>query len=152
MQFDKNSDLIHNICLVQIKSIDDTVDLSTLTSIYHSPSSINLTKNSNNTPNGILHKKNLNLFYPGISNDVFDRFNELVRGAYQVYIKTDNNDIYEVASTFFPMDCKTNYNITNGHSITFESSSPIPIKYIDNQPGEGINISGFDYELDFYLS
>lgn len=152
MEFSKNTILIENICLVQIRSVDGIVNIPNLNTVYHTPSKVSLQKNSKNTPSGVLHNKRLNIYYPGLSSTDFDKFNDLLRGVYQVYVKLDNYDIYEVSSNEFPMECNTSYNLTRGHNIQFTSSSPIPIKYRDNQPVEGINIDGFDYDFDFYVS
>jgi len=152
MSFIKNETLINNICLVQIKSVDNTIDLPQLTTVYHTPSKITYTQNTKLKRSGSEIKKTLSLFYPGLSTLDFDKFNNLTKGAYQVYIKLDNNDIYEVASDYAFMVCATSFNIKTGHKLTFTTTTSIPIKFRDTQPEEGINIDGFDYNFDFYLS
>lgn len=152
MEFNKNTELIQNICLVQIRSIDDVVNIPNLTTIYHTPSSISLTGSTKNTESGSLITKKLSLSFPGLSTTDFSKFHSLVKGAYQVFVKTTTNDIYEIASEQYFMTCSTRFNINRGHTLSFEADSFIPYKYRDNQPTPGINIDGFDYELDFYLS
>lgn len=152
MSFEKNTEFIHNICLVQIKSIDDVVDIPSLSTIYHTPSSIRFTGSTKKTNSGPITTSRLSLNYPGLSNSDFNKFKNLVRGAYQVYIKTSSNDIYEIASEDYFMTCSTSWNLRKGHVLNFESKSFIEPKYRGNQSSDGINIDGFDYELDFYLS
>lgn len=152
MTFDKNSELILNVCLLQIRSVDDVVNIPALQTIYHTPSKITLTNQSENTESGGLHKKRITLNYPGLSSLDFDNFNSLIKGNYQAFVKLDNNDIYEVASSFFPLECATTFDIKEGHALIFSGGSPFPIKYRDNQSDPGINVSGFDYTFDFYVS
>jgi len=152
MEFNKNANLVLDVCLVQIKSVDQTVDITQLTTVYHTPSKITYTGSTKNTPNGVLNDKRLTLNYPGLSSEDFDKFYDLVRGVYQVYIKTTTNDVYEVASDRFFMECSTTFNIKTGHSLVFKTQSSIPVKFRENQPADGINISGFDYDFNFYVS
>lgn len=152
MDFLKNSDLHNSICLVQIRSVDTTVNIPDLTTIYHTPSKINFNYSSSTTASGVLHKRTLSLSYPGLSTVDFDKFNDLTRGVYQIYLKMDNGDIYEFSPAQIPSGCSINYNLKTGHELRFTSNAPIPIKFRENQPDDGINVSGFDYDFDFYLS
>jgi hypothetical protein len=150
MEFNKNKNTITNICLVQIKSISDNVDLPNLTTIYHTPSKISLTNSSSTTIAGVLHRKRLTLNYPGLSDTDFEKLHDLVGGEYQIMVKTQDHKVYEIASIDLPLQCTTSYN--NSHQIVFYGSSPIPFKYRDTQPGDGIVIDGFNYEFNFYLN
>ncbi|MFI1771012.1 hypothetical protein [Thalassobellus citreus] len=152
MEFNKNNSLIQDICLVQIKSIDDVVSIPNLTTIYHTPSKITYKQSSKVTDAGVLITKTLSLSYPGLSTTDFEKFNDLLRGVYQVYVKTTTHDIYEVASNKFFMQCSSSFDIKKGHTLVFKNASPVPVKFHDNQTAEGINIDGFDYHLDFNLS
>lgn len=152
MEFSKNGTLLETICLVQIKSVDGVADIPSLTTIYHTPSKIQYNQSTNHSENGILVNKTLTLSYPGLSTSDFDKFNSLTRGAFQVYIKTSENNIYEVASEYFFMKPTTSFTMGQGWQLQFKSTSPIAVKYRDNQPTEGINIDGFDYDFDFYVS
>ena len=152
MVFDKNSETLHNICLVQIKSADASVDIPELTAVYHTPSKIRFSNSSKNDDNGIIHRKSLSLFYPGLSSVDFEKFNDLVRGVYQIMVKLKNDDIYELSPFKFPMECKTDFTYQEGHVLLFTSDSPITVKYRGNQPIEGIDEDGFNYTFDFYLS
>ncbi|WP_422105560.1 hypothetical protein [Winogradskyella sp.] len=151
MVFNKNGNLITNICLVQIKSVNNNVDISNLTTVYHTPSKITLTNSSSTTESGVLHRKRLSLSYPGLSESDFEKFNDLVAGEYQIMIKTEDNEVYELSSVELPLPCTTSYS-TNGHQIVFSGSSPIPYKYRGAQTDDGINIDGFNYDFNFYLS
>ena len=152
MDFNKNQELIQNICLVQLKSVDAVVDLNELTQIYFTPSKIKLTGTTKHTESGVLVTKRLRLNYPGISATDFNKFHNLTRGAFQVFIKTTENNIYEIASDAFFMTCSIVLDNLKHHVLNFYNSSPIPIKFIDNQPESGINTDGFDYDFKFYLS
>ena len=151
MEFNKNEKIITNICLVQIKSVSANVDLPNLTTVYHTPSKITLTKSSSTTDAGVLHRKRLSLNYPGLSEEDFEKFHDLVSGEYQIMIKTDDNKIYELSSVELPLPCTANFS-NNVHQLVFSGSSPIPYKYRDTQPGDGITIDGFNYDFNFYLS
>lgn len=152
MQFNRNSSLVNNICLVQIKSVDAVVSIPSLTTMYHTPSKITYTQNSKAGDDGVLIKKKLSLYYPGLSDTDFEKFNSLCRGAYQVYVKTDKNEVYELASDYFFMTCSTSFNMQTGWQVNFEHDSSIPVKYRGIQELDGITTDGFDYDFDFYLS
>lgn len=151
MEFLKNTILVEDICLVQIQSADAVISIPDLTTIYHTPSKITLTGSNRMTENGVLTDQRLSLVYPGLSDEDFTKFHDMVRGVYQVFIKTMNNDVYELSSTRFFMECENTFNIRTGQSLTFKNSTPIPAKYRGNYAGEGINVGGFDYDFDFYL-
>lgn len=151
MEFNKNQKIITNICLVQIKSVSANVDLPNLTKVYHTPSKITLTKSSSTGDSGVLHNKRLALSYPGLSDNDFEKFHDLVSGEYQIMVKTDDYKVYELSSLELPLKCTTNFS-NNVHQIVFSGSSPIPYKYRDTQPGDGITVDGFNYDFNFYLS
>ena len=152
MEFYKNLILLQHICLVQIRSVDAVLDIPSLKNLYATPSKINLTGSYKQTDSGVIISKKLTLSYPGISPTDFDKFQNLTNGAFQIYVKTTTNDIYEVATQQFFMECSATFNIETGHQLTFSNTSPIPIKYIENQPNNGIAVLGFDYDLNFNLS
>ena len=157
MQLEKNTELINNICKVQIRSTDGVVDLPSLSSIYFTPSKIQYSISSSRNKNGTLHNKTLRLSYPGLEEDDFSNFDTLVRGVYQIYIQLQNGKVYEISNTRYPMSCSTSFSVTSGHEIVFSVSAPMNIKYI------GVDDSGitgkpglldeqFDYDLDFNLA
>lgn len=151
MEFLKNDDLLNNICLVQIKSADHVVDISDFIDLYSTPSKITCTNTSKLDAAGALHTKNLQLSYPGLSATDFNKFDALIKGNYQVLIKLYNNDIYELASLQIPMACSTSYSAGSGHALNFSVTSPMTIKYRDNQAGDGISVDGFNYDFNFNL-
>ena len=153
MVFNKNTDLFQNICLVQIRSIDNVVDLSSLTTIYHTPSKIQYGVSSGRTDAGNSHRKTLTLSYPGLSDEDFSKFDKLLRGAYNVFIKLENGDVYEVATVEFPMEVTTTYNINSGHQLRFTSTGPLPAKFLGNQlEYPEIELEHFDYFFDFEVA
>lgn len=153
MVFNKNTDLFQNICLVQIRSIDHVVDLSSLTTIYHTPSKIQYGVSSGRTDAGNSHKKTLTLSYPGLSTEDFSKFDQLIRGAYNVYIKLENDDVYEIATVEFPMEVDTTYNINTGHQLRFTSTGPVRPKFLGNQAEKPeIELEHFDYFFDFKVA
>lgn len=152
MELLKNEALINDICLVQIKSIDDVIDIPELTTIYHTPSKITYKESSKYTDAGVLITKKLTLSYPGLSNLDFSKFNSLLRGAFQIFVKTNTNDIYEISSANFFMQASTTFDFKSGHSIVFSNKTPIPVKFRETQEDTGITIDGFDYNFDFYIA
>ncbi|KAB8156164.1 hypothetical protein EZY14_002795 [Kordia sp. TARA_039_SRF] len=151
MDLSKNNDIQHHICYVAIKSIDDVVDLSVFTNIYSALSKISFTNNVSPTTSGPLHTRQLSLYYPGLSTEDFTKMHQLTLGTYQIMVKLQNNDVYEIATLQFPMEFKTNYNIRTGNNIVFTNKCPLPVKYRGNQPEAGINFEGFNYDFNFYL-
>ena len=157
MELSKNPQLITNICKVQIRSTDAVVSLPTLSDIYHTPSKIQYSISSKRTKNGPLHTKTLRLSYPGLSETDFIKFDELLRGVYQVFIKLQDNKVYEVSNTRYPMSCSTSYNIRSGHEVVFNTTAPLSIKYIGIDDSgltgkPGILEEQFDYYFDFNLA
>lgn len=157
MEFAKNSNLIVNICNVYIRSTDAVVNLPELQAVYHTPSKISYTSNGTATENGNLHTKTLRLTYPGLSTLDFDKFNTLIKGVYQVYVALNTGEVYEVASTQFPMQCRTEYTIQSGHQLLFTSTAPFSIAYIDTVapiPGQVATPLDqmFNYDFDFNLA
>lgn len=151
MELLKNSELIQNICQVQIKSVDQTVLIPNFTTVYSTPSKIMLTNSSDLQDSGVLHNKRLSLVYPGLSKEDFANFNDLVRGHYKVIVRLANTAVYEIASEHFPMGCRASYNSASGHALIFENKSPVTFKYLGNQQGYGIATDGFTYDFNFYL-
>ena len=151
MEFSKNSELVTNICTVQIKSVNTVVDLSDLTTLYHTPSSIRLSNSGSLTVDGPLHKRTLSLKFPGLSTTDFSKFATLLKGQYQILVKLTNGDIYEIASNYYPMSLTTAFGFT-AHQLSFSGSHPFGIKYRGNQPEDGITIDGFNYDFNFYLN
>lgn len=155
MVLEKNDNLVLNICKVLIRSTDQIVDVPTLQRIYHTPSLITYFSNGSNTVNGNLFDKNINLSYPGLGATDFEKFNNLIKGTFQVYMELENGEIYEVATTRFPMSCSSGFDINRGHQLVFASRAPEPIKYIaTNLPGDGPIVleEMFDYDFDFNLA
>lgn len=150
MDFQKNETLILNICHVQIKSISEAVSIPDFKDIYSTPSKITLSKSSSLSDDGVVHKKQLTLSYPGLSSADFDKFNELIKGEYIILAKTDTGDIYQLCTERYPMQCNTRFS--NNHTINFTGDSPINIKFIENQEGIGIDSDGFQYDFNFFLS
>ena len=128
------------------------MDIPELTPVYHTPSKISLSKGIQLTEQGVLNKKRMSFTYPGLSQEDFDKFNDLARGVYQLFFKLDNNDIYEFTAKNFPAECNMSFNLESGHQLVFTSDSPFPFKYVDTQTGPGIVLGGFNYDFDFYLS
>ncbi|WP_044403387.1 hypothetical protein [Lacinutrix sp. Hel_I_90] len=151
MEFNKNSELLQRICLAQIKSVDATVSIPEFLQIFSTPSKITFRNRTSLSPSGVMHTKQLSLFYPGLSDQDFNKFHELVKGNYQVLVKLNNNAIYEIASLQIPMECNTSFTLGDGHALTFESTSPIAVKYRDTQETDGITVDGFNYDFNFYL-
>ena len=161
MEFEKNADLILNICQVLVRSVDDVVELPSLTKVYHTPSKITYSSRGQNGPNGNLYTKNLRLTYPGFANGDFEKFDALIKGIYQVYIVLENGEYHEVATDRFPMTCSTDFSVALGHELVFSSTAPVGMNYLTTvDPGESIpggiipdEISEmFDYDLDFNLA
>lgn len=155
MVFEKNSNLILNVCKVLIRSTEDVVDIPSLQKIYHTPSKITYSSSGRNTENGNLFTKNLRISYPGLSDADFSKFNELLKGRYQVYAELEDGDVYEVATTQFPMSCNTSFSFQNGHEVVFSSTAPAAIKFITKiVPGQQAPPleEMFDYDLDFNLN
>lgn len=157
MELLKNSTIITNVCKVRIRSIDDVVNMPTLTDVYYTPSKIRYTVSGSRTPQGNLHNRSLQLSYPGLSTEDFQKFDELLRGVYQIFVQLTNYEVYELSSTLFPMECSTRFDIKEGHQLVFSNSSPFNQRFIGVDDGD---ISGkpplfdeqFDYDFDFNLA
>ncbi|UOB16601.1 hypothetical protein [Abyssalbus ytuae] len=153
MELGKNTSLFQNICLVQIRSVDDTVDLSSLTSIYHTPSKIRHNISYSHNDSGNLNRQTLTISYPGLSTSDFSQFNQLSRGVYNVFIKLDNGDVYMISPLEFPMELNTSYDKDSGHQLNFTNSSPVIPVFINNQSeNDGIILDQFDYTFDFKVA
>ena len=152
MVLEKNDNLILNICKVLIRSTDNVVDIPSLQKVYHTPSQITFGTNTAHTENGNLVDKSLRLSYPGLGATDFLKFDQLTKGAYQVYIELDNGELYEVATSKFPMGCSTGFDIDRGHELIFSSRSPSTMVYKGNSGGDPVELEEmFDYDFDFNL-
>lgn len=152
MDFSKNEDLLTNICMVQIRSVHDLVSIPEFEKVYHTPSSITSSVSSSLKSEGTLHKVRLKLKFPGLSQEDFSKFHKLLVDEYQILIKLDNNDVYEVGSVIYPNKITTSYS-KKGHQLNFSTSTPLkPLSFRGNFPEEGINVDGFNYNFDFYLN
>ncbi|UOY07736.1 hypothetical protein L0P88_04095 [Muricauda sp. SCSIO 64092] len=154
MVLEKNSELIINIYKVMIRSTDLAADLPSLQTIYHTPSKIGFTSRGENTRHGNLYTKTLRLSYPGLSTLDFENFNELLRGTYQVYLELEGGEIYEVATSQFPMECTTDFGMDSGHQVVFSSTSPYSFSYVTTViPGQSPPLEEiFDFDFDFNLA
>lgn len=155
MVLEKNENLVLNICKVWIRSKDLTVDIPQLQKVYHTPSQITFISGNTNTPNGNLVNKTLRLSYPGLSSTDFQKMYQLARGVYQVYCELAKGDVFELASTMFPMSCDTTFDINRGHELVFSSRSPEEARFLytsdsgNTTPGQE---ELFDYDFDFDLA
>lgn len=158
MVLEKNTAIINTICQVRIRSTDNVVDIPSLSQVYHTPSKIRYSASSSRTKNGNLHRKTLRLTYPGLSQEDFKKFDALIKGVYQVLVRMQNNEVYELASTQFPMSCTSSFNLEGGHDLTFNVSAPLDMKYLGVDESDLTGKSGsflvdqFNYDFDFNLA
>lgn len=157
MSFEKNAELINTICQVQVRSVDNAVTVPVLSEIYHTPSKIRYSINSRRTDHGNLHTRTLRMTYPGLSEADFENFDSLLRGVYQVFVKLQNQKVYELSNTRYPMSCSSSFDLRTGHQLVFTNRSPFTINYVgDDTPdnsGKGpVFDEFFDYTFDFNLA
>ncbi len=151
MQFNKNSDLVIDVCKVLARSVDGS-ELVNMTEIYATPSKMQLTCNQTMTPAGKLFRTTVTMTYPGISDDAFDRLSSLGNDQYQVLVKVSNGKYFEVGSNKFPMDISSNYNDATGFQLRFTNQSPLAINSIPTYTDADITDENFDYNFDLNLS
>jgi hypothetical protein len=71
-------------------------------------------------------------------------------------IKLQNNEVYQLSDTRYPMSCRSNFNIRSGHELVFSVSAPISIPFLGVDIPEagkpGMFQEQFDYSFDFNLA
>lgn len=145
----KNTNLINDICEVSLQSVTGTA-FPNLAAIYTTLSKIRWRWNDTKTANGILYKNSLELNYPGLSIEQFNELDDLIRGLYQVRVKTETGDLYDIGWADCPMEAEVDFN--NGQTkIVFSQDAIEPVKYVGTEadPQEEL---GFPYTLTFTLS
>lgn len=158
MDFAKNSTLFHKICSCYIRGIDGLVDIKEITYLYNTPSSIRATDNSRYTKSGRQHNRSVSLRFPGISDSDFSKFDQMLSDRYQLIVRLDNGQLYELFSAQFPATLTTSYSMSSGHQLTFAGVSPFPIAYSttdaipDTTTGVPDDDTGFDYFFDFNVT
>lgn len=141
----KNDYLITSIHSVQIKAISHTGDaLSNFFGIYSSYSKSNLSINSQKTNNGLIYNNNLNLSYPGLSENDFMEFDEMLHNRYVIIFKTTDLKNYQLGNENLPLDLKTRFDVNKGTSLIFSGKTLTYPQYIKL---EDIDIDGFPYTL-----
>lgn len=145
----RNSNLIVNICEVQLKSTYGT-SFPALAAIYTSLSKIGWNSDHSTTNEGTLYRNRLTLSYPGLNKDQFQDLDKFIRGLYQVRVVNDKGERYELAGDENPMGVDTRFN-GGATEISFQNNAIEPIKYLGNQAEEEEEI-GFPYYLTFNLA
>lgn len=145
----KNNNLIINICEVKIRSTHGAA-FPELAAIYSSLSRIGWDSSSSTLDGGSLYKNKLSLTYPGLSSAQFNELDALIRGLYEIQVKTSEGEIYGLAGLDNPMSAEMDFN-DGKTKIKFEHSAIEPIQYLGNQSEANPQI-GFPYDFTFTLS
>jgi len=146
----RNSNLIVNICEVQLKSAHGAA-FPTLAGIYTSLSKINWSSSTKTTDDGTLYSNKLTLNYPGLDQDQFSELDKFIRGLYQVRVITDTGARYQLAGDENPMEVEINFN-GGATEINFSHAAIEPIQYLGNSAEEAAAEIGFPYYLTFNLA
>lgn len=145
----KNSNLIINICEVQIKSAWGKT-FPALAAVYTSLSRIRWNSDAGTADGGILYKNRLTLSYPGLNKDQFHDLDKFIRGLYEIQVKTEEGERYQLAGEENPMAVEMKFN--GGQTeIVFSHDAIEPIKYLGNAV-EDQEPYGFPYNLTFTLA
>ncbi|TQI72260.1 hypothetical protein JM79_3217 [Gramella sp. Hel_I_59] len=145
----KNNNTIEDICEVSLKSVWGNT-FPDLAAIYTTLSKIQWKSRSRQTPNGSIYDNTLELSYPGLNDKQFKELDDLIRGMYQVRVRTEKDQYYDLAWEDCPMAASISFN--NGRTeITFSQKAIEPIKYI-GAAADPVEELGFPYTLTFTLS
>ena len=145
----KNTNLIINICEVQIKSAWG-ISFPALAPVYTSLSRIRWDSDGGTADGGILYKNKLTLSYPGLDQDQFSELDKFIRGLYEIQVKTEEGERYQLAGDENPMAVEMKFN--GGRTdISFSHDAIEPIKYLGNAAEDEEPI-GFPYNLTFTLA
>jgi len=145
----KNSNLIENICEVQIKSAHGSM-FPVVAPIYTSLSQIKWSFKSGTTNEGTLYKNKLEISYPGLNEDQFNELDKFIKGLYEVIVVTALGKKYELAGSNNPMEVEIDFN-GGKTGIDFNNVAFEPIKYLGNIIDEAEPL-GFPYNLTFTLA
>ena len=144
----KNSNLLVNICEVQLQSAWGNV-FPAMAQIYTTLSRIRFSSDSSTGDGGLTYNNRLTCSYPGLSADQFADLDKFLRGLYHVRVATDEGERYEIAGEENPMKVETSFN--DGRTeITFRHTAIEPVKYLGNTVEEEEPL-GFPYNLTFNL-
>ena len=144
----KNTNLLVNICAVQLKSAHGSV-FPSLEEIYTSLSKIKWSSDSQKSAAGIQYKNQLVLSYPGLSSDQFRKLDEFIRDLFEVTVTLDNGERYQVAIRENPMEADSRFN-GGATEIILSNTAFETIRYLGTEAVAENN--QFPYTLNFYLS
>lgn len=134
--------------LVQIKEVSfqtlssDKKILTEFQRIYNTFSKSEIRVTSRKTNSGTLYRSDLKIFYPGLSDNDFLQFYELLQKRFILRITLTNNDVFQLGSLSIPMKLSTIYSL-KGTQLSFKNESIGPIK----TTSEGNLEIGFPYVL-----
>ncbi len=142
-----NDNLISNICKVYLKSVHGKA-FPLLSETHTSLSKIRWSSNATTTKAGLRYKNSLRLVYRGLSEEIFTEMDQLLKGHYEVVVKTNYGDHYRLSGSKNPMISKNRFR-TRESVITLQNEDFLPIEYISQDLA---NDYGFAYVLSFGLS
>lgn len=146
MDLEKNSKLHPEVCHVNLKSTLNKVYLAEFTNIYGTPSSIQFKKHGKNTSNGILYTYQVGLLYPGLKEDDFLNFHNLLKDRYQLQIQFLSGDVYTLNTALYPFELSYQFIKGKGFQLLFKGSTPFVQNFEHNT-----QINGLPYRLTFSL-
>ena len=130
MELTRNDILITNACTVSIKSVYHNSILSDFTDIYGTPSNISFSSSSRSTTSGVYFENKLELMYPGLKEEDFLNFNELIYDHYYLRLTVDAGYTLDIANEDSEMSMTTSYTIKQGHKITLIGKSSTPVQKV----------------------
>ncbi len=143
----KNKNLLSILCQVYLKSVRGQA-FPHLSETHTSLSKSNWRSDSYQKDGGVLYKNRLDLMYRGLSKTIFEELDILLQGHYQVMVKNNYGDYYQLSSKRNPMLVTSKF--TNKESkLTFTNESFIPFEYTDIKDAD---VEGFAYTLTLNLS
>lgn len=138
MGFLKNDKLFPDACIVNIKSVKGTVDLTDFTKIYATPSSIKWVPTQSETNAGIVYKHSVILLYPGLAETDFQKFHDHLKDKFEVQIQFMNGDVFTLNNDLYPFKLSFKFIQKKGFQLIFKGSTPLVAKYAHNTVVNGL--------------
>lgn len=131
MELSRNTNLITSVCSTEIRSITANPLLASFTSLYGTTSRISFTCPSAINNGGVYYRPKLSLRYPGLKEDDFNQFHQLLHEGFDIRVHYTNGDIYQLTTDNQPLYLKTNYDHIRGFSLDFQGETLQPPRKVD---------------------
>lgn len=131
MDLSRNEISVLSIIAISIIPVNtENSSLKEFEEIYSTPSKISHSINSSLKDGGLEYTNRIELLYPGLEDENFANFHDLLHQRFEVKIEFNNNKVYLFGGNKFGMEMKIIFNPKKGTKITLRDKTTINPKYL----------------------